>query len=72
MGKLIDQFIKKPNYYNYGCNNYNPNYNQVTNSPNRINSTMNERRTPELAFIGYDGPGRMYRVDMYDGNYNNR
>jgi hypothetical protein len=77
MGKLIDQFKPKQSY-NYGCNNYNPsininqsNNNNISNNNNSNNNNLpNRGRTPEAAFMGYDGPTKMYGLHMWDGNYN--
>jgi len=76
MGKLISQFKEKPKY-NYGCNNYIPNYNSINenintiNSLNRGNKNLNNNlgRSPQAAFMGYDGIGEMYGLHKWDGNY---
>ena len=77
MGILIDQFMPKKNY-NYGCNNYIPNYNSNrlnmqnfnNNNLNRSNFNNSSGRTPEAAFMGYNGDCKMYGLHVWDGNYN--
>jgi hypothetical protein len=73
MGRLLDQFNKKKNY-NYGCNDYIPNYNsnQITTNYRFNNTTTinNKTNNNEYAFMGYDGPGKMYGVHKWNGNGN--
>jgi hypothetical protein len=68
MGKLIDLFKNNSNNYSYGCNNYIPNYNSTIYVNN--SSTINPYRTPEAAFMGYNGDCEMYGLHIWDGNYN--
>lgn len=71
MGKLISQFKEKPKY-NYGCNNYIPNYNYNyynNENINNINTLNRGNNTLKAAFMGYDGGFAMYGLHKWDGNY---
>ena len=79
MGLLTDQFRKKVKY-NYGYSTPITIYDYMSLSStniiqggtsNNINNTNNTTiRTPEAAFIGYDGGVKMYGLHLWDGYYN--
>jgi hypothetical protein len=76
MGRLTDDFYKKKNNYNYGCNNYIPDYNLIYNS----NYNFNENKNPNISKVNngyYSHPGIIgtslngiitsYGLHCYDG-----
>jgi len=75
MSRSSNQIRFNSTYENTNNNTFsgtsNNTYNNNTFSGTSNNNYLRNERTPDAAYIGNDGPGRMYSLDVWDGNYTN-